>query len=88
MIVDARNIYVVELKLGTASKVTKTLPSMSFILGCKYYTTCWCVSVRTVGKDPETVMVQLPLRTFKLLDIVAATLRDETNESPSLRGSC
>ena len=28
MIVDARNIYVVELKLGTASKVTKTLQSM------------------------------------------------------------
>ena len=25
MIVDARNVYVVELKLGTASKVTKTL---------------------------------------------------------------
>ena len=86
MIVDARDVCVVELKLGTASKVTKTLPSMSFILGCKYYTTCWCVSVRRVGNDPETVMVQLPLRTFKLLDIVAAE-RKQTR-SPSLRVSC
>ena len=47
MIVDACDVYVVELKLGTASKVTKTLRSMSFMRGCKYYTTCWCVSVRS-----------------------------------------
>ena len=81
---DARDVYVVELKLGTASKVTKTLWSMSLILGCKHYTTCWCVSVRTVGNDPETVVVQLPLRTFKLLDVAAAALRDETNEVTKL----
>ena len=85
MIVDARYVCVVELKLGTASKVTKTLPSMSFILGCKYYTTCWCVSVRKVGNDPETVVVQLLLRTFELLDIVAAALREETNEVTKLK---
>ena len=85
VIVDARNVHVVELKLGTASKVTKTLRSMSIILGCKYYTTCWCVSVHTVGNDPETVVVQLPLRTFKLFDVAAAALRDETNEVTKLK---
>ena len=84
MIVEIRNVYVVELKLGTASKVMKTLRSMSFILGCKYYTTCWCISVRAVGNDPETVVVHLPLRTFKLLDVAAAALRDETNEVTKL----
>ena len=68
-----------------ASKVTKTLRSMSFILGCKYYTTYWCVSFRTVGNDPETVVVQLPLATFKLLDVAAAALRDEKNEVTKLK---
>ena len=43
LVVDARNVYLVELKLGTASKVTETLRSMSFILGCTYYTAYWCV---------------------------------------------
>ena len=85
MIVDARDVYVVELKLGTASKVTKTFRSMSFILGCRCCTTCWCVSVRTVGNDLVTVVVQLPLRTFKLLDVAAAALKDETNEVTKLK---
>ena len=58
--------------------------SISIILGCKYYTTCFCVSVRTVGKDPATVAVQLLLRTFKLLDVAAAALKDETNEVTKL----
>ena len=73
MIVDAR-------KLGTASKVSKTLRPIPFILRCKYCISCLYVSVRTVGDDLETVEVQLPLQTFKLLVIVAAALRDETNE--------
>ena len=34
--------------------------------------------------DPENVVVQLPLRTFKLLDVAAAALRDETNEVTKL----
>ena len=84
MIVDARDVYVVELKLGTARKVMKTLRSMSFILGCKYHTTCWCVSVRTVGNDPDTVVVQLPHRTFKLFDVATSALRDEKNEVTKL----
>ena len=37
-----------------------------------------------MGNDPETVVVQLPLRTFKLLDVAAAALRDETNEVTKL----
>ena len=84
MIVDARNVYVVELKFGTASKVTKTLRSMSFTLGCRLYTAC-CVSRFAVGSDPETVVVQLLVRTFKLLDVTAAALRDETNEVTKLK---
>ena len=57
---------------------------MSFILGCKYYTTCWCVSVRTVVNDFETVVVQLLLRTFKLLGVTAAALRDVANDVTKL----
>ena len=42
------------------------------------------VSRFTVGNYPGTVVVQLPLRTFKLLDVAAAALRDETNEVTKL----
>ena len=38
-----------------------------------------------MGNDPETVVVQLPLRTCKLLDVAAAGLRDETNEVTKLK---
>ena len=74
MIVDARNVNVVELKLGTASKVTNVAVDVLHVR-VRVPHCHWCVSVRKVGNDPETIVVQLSLGTFRPLDVAPVALR-------------
>jgi len=84
--VDARQVVQLELKIGTVTRVTRTSMMRPFIMGTKYYKTCWCVGVNLLAAtDPPNIVVQLPLVVFTLWDELALLLRNVLGENDKLK---